>query len=110
MSERVKCNVCGAAFTLRSEDSYIARDAYKGDGEPKQYDAFDCPFCGCQYVAQERKRLIEISEIADLETGYEKISDETGCEKCRYLESDENEEPCASCSHNFIDHFAWKGE
>lgn len=25
--------------------------------EPTLYDAFDCPICGCQYIANERKRV-----------------------------------------------------
>lgn len=57
------CDVCGAEFPLRREDHYIVRDEgttglalVVGGPEETLYDAFDCPYCGCQNVMQERKR------------------------------------------------------
>ncbi len=60
----IKCNVCGCEFNAVVERHYIARDngnvglvaAFQSNSEEKLYDAFDCPACGCQVVAQERKR------------------------------------------------------
>ena len=89
MINTITCKVCGGNFHLVDENHYIARDskiangfaqALSGEEEPKQYDAFDCPFCGCQYIAQERKRLLEISEPMGDEP------EEGSCEECEYLE------------------------
>lgn len=60
------CNVCGAEFKLIAIQHYIARDndvqgaiaALESHDEPDIYDAFDCPYCGCQYIAQPRKRKV----------------------------------------------------
>lgn len=60
----LKCHICGFEFKETAEGHYISRDsakigitaAFSSDNEPKLYDAFDCPRCGCQYIAQERKR------------------------------------------------------
>lgn len=58
MKMTIKCKVCGCEWTPVAERRYVARDS----GEPgktqggKLYDAFDCPACGCQVIAQERKR------------------------------------------------------
>lgn len=103
MINTITCKLCGGNFHLKDENHYIARDskmtnglaqALSGKEEPKQYDAFDCPYCGCQYIAQERKRLLEISELMGDEP------EEGSCEECEYLEKDEEAEPCASCNHN----------
>lgn len=59
-----KCKICGNQFRATKEKHYIARDkgvvgglnqAINGKGEEKLYDCFDCPECGCQVIAQERK-------------------------------------------------------
>lgn len=34
-------------------------------------DSFDCPICGCQVVAQERKRIFEPKYICGLDDGVE---------------------------------------
>lgn len=50
-----KCEVCGNEFEATKEDHYIARD--KGlFCEGDLYDAYDCPKCGSQIIAKERKR------------------------------------------------------
>lgn len=59
----IKCKVCGCEFTPVIDRHYITRDngesgltaAFKSV-EGKLYDTFDCPACGCQIIAQERKR------------------------------------------------------
>lgn len=61
----LKCNVCGCGFEPTAERHYISRDvcktgiaaAFASDSEPKLFDTFDCPMCGCQYTTQERKRV-----------------------------------------------------
>jgi hypothetical protein len=55
------CRVCGKDFPLFAECHYVARDT-KSNGalaglvsqEPKLYDVFDCPHCGCQNKMGER--------------------------------------------------------
>ena len=83
------CTVCGRDFPLMVEDHYIARDTEKsglvpaiaGKQEPELFDAFDCPHCGSQYIAQERKR------VCPCDFGI--------CDECEYAgetEDDEEEE------------------
>ena len=60
----LKCKICGTEFPAIKEGHYICRDAGKiglsaalgSKDEEKIYDSFDCPMCGCQVVAQDRKR------------------------------------------------------
>ena len=60
----IKCKVCGCEFTPVIDKHYITRDngesgistAFK-QVEGNLYDTFDCPACGCQIVAQQRKRV-----------------------------------------------------
>lgn len=60
----LKCKVCESGLVPSIDGHYIARD--NGESgiamviktiEGKLYDAFDCPVCGCQIIAQERKRI-----------------------------------------------------
>lgn len=46
----LECKVCGTKFNAIIERHYLARD------NGKTGDAFDCPMCGCQVIAKERKR------------------------------------------------------
>lgn len=63
----MKCKVCENELLLNLDFHYIARDeeiertgllgiAGKSEKESKLYDAFDCPFCGCQNIVGDRKR------------------------------------------------------
>lgn len=59
----IKCKICGCEFPAVADKRYTARDNTRtglstafGHDEEKLYDAFDCPMCGCQAIAQERKR------------------------------------------------------
>lgn len=68
----LKCKICGKEFEANLDRHYVARDNGKtgaiialSNNEEKLYDAFDCPSCGCQVVAQERKRqYIVPNEVA----------------------------------------------
>lgn len=61
----MKCSVCGTEFPAIRERHYIARDltktgvaaAFASTDEPALHDSFDCPNCGCQVIAQARKRV-----------------------------------------------------
>lgn len=60
----LECKVCGTKFNAIIERHYLARDngktglavAFGSTAEECLYDAFDCPMCGCQVIAKERKR------------------------------------------------------
>lgn len=95
--EKVKgiytCNVCGRDFPLLFEEQYIARDSMPAEfaalTADNQYDAFDCPHCGCQNVIQPRK-----PEYCPCDYG---ICDEC----CREDEEEEKDDapqtPCQKC-------------
>ena len=38
---------------------------FQSNDETGLFDAFDCPQCGCQVIAQERKRAYIISNVDD---------------------------------------------
>jgi len=61
----LKCGICGCEFNATIEKHYISREkgkvglaAISGGDEALEYDTFDCPQCGCQFVAQPRKRKV----------------------------------------------------
>lgn len=57
------CGVCGRDFPLLFEEHYVAEDPQKvgafanlvSTDKAYEYDAIDCPHCGCQNVLQPRK-------------------------------------------------------
>lgn len=61
------CEVCGREFALMHEDRYTVREEKRGGlaaafadtPEPTMWDAFDCPYCGCQNRVIIRKREVE---------------------------------------------------
>lgn len=68
----LKCKICGCEFNATNEKHYISRDecktgfaAISSCQETVEYDTFDCPQCGCQYVAQARKRAVDPIEPDD---------------------------------------------
>ena len=68
----LKCKICGTEFPAIKERHYIARDNIKtgavvvfSKDEEKIYDAYDCPMCGSQIIAQERKMDFEPDNIGD---------------------------------------------
>lgn len=59
----LKCKICECEFVPVIDKHYVAKD--NGESglstmfksvEGNLYDTFDCPACGCQIIAQERKR------------------------------------------------------
>lgn len=62
----LECKICGCKFNAIVERHYIARDngktglpsAFGSEPEENIHDAFDCPVCGCQVIAQERKKEV----------------------------------------------------
>lgn len=68
----LKCGICGCEFEATAEMHYISRDegktglaAVSGGNETFEYDSFDCPRCGCQFVAQQRKRRVSTEDAGD---------------------------------------------
>ena len=65
MKGMTTCKVCGREFSLTIEDHYIVQDPRKigavanptSTDKAIEYDAFDCPHCGCQNVMQMRKPI-----------------------------------------------------
>ena len=60
----LKCKICGFDYSPMINEHYVSRD--NGESgltsvikktEENLYDTFDCPACGCQIIAQERKRV-----------------------------------------------------
>lgn len=82
MDEKIRgmwsCEVCGREFALMHEDRYTARDEERGGlaaafadiPEPIMWDAFDCPYCGCQNRVKERKRDVPQPDPAETVEGY----------------------------------------
>ena len=70
---KTTCKVCEHVFELTKERHYIAREKTElfllpsNKMEPTLYDAFDCPNCGCQYIANERKRVFSKGDKNDTE-------------------------------------------
>lgn len=65
----LKCKICGCEFNAVLEKHYISRDerktgfaAISGGSEVAEYDTYDCPQCGCQFIAQPRKRRVNTTE------------------------------------------------
>lgn len=61
--KKVTCKICGFEFPPIDANHYISRDSEKtgivnaiSGQESKIFDTFDCPWCGCQNIVQERKR------------------------------------------------------
>ena len=78
----LECKICGTKFNAVIERHYLARDngktglavAFGSTAEECLYDAFDCPMCGCQVIAKERKRDY-ISFVKEDENYYERDAD-----------------------------------
>lgn len=68
--KQIECKVCGTVFNPTIERHYIAYERVEGVllfGESNSfYDAYDCPYCGSQHIANKRKRVLE-TEVTDNE-------------------------------------------
>lgn len=92
--KKIKCKVCDCEFIPHVKEHYIVRTVgktgvvavFQSNDETGLFDAFDCPQCGCQVIAQERKRAYIVNHVDDVEDGDE---EETGEEEtippCPYL-------------------------
>lgn len=118
----MECKVCGKDFELKLDNHYISRDnvvegfvkAIRSE-EENIFDTFDCPYCGCQNIIQERKRpaFIGSDYIGKVDDGYvegvEEEAEESGEvqeeeQEEKEEESDgENTESMLDCNHNCKD-------
>lgn len=103
----LKCKICGKEFEATNERHYIARDNCKtglvnivSNDEVKMYDAFNCPSCGCQVIAQERKRdiLDDLTNdyVDDKELNF-KEEEHDGCLGCKFESKACYVYPCKDC-------------
>lgn len=83
MKGMTTCKICERDFPLIVEDHYVAQDPQKVGAIANlvsvdrafEFDAFDCPHCGCQNIMQNRKPCLFSEEYFD-EEGEEKEEDE----------------------------------
>ena len=112
MKGMTTCKVCGRDFPLMAEEHYVARDgekkgviaAFSVQEEGVQYDAFDCPHCGCQNIMQGRKLTVRENEKIEEE------ADHDGCKECAYADLSWEEEPCKICKCQYKDYYTPKEE
>ena len=68
--KKLKCKICDCEFVPEKKEHYVARtdgktgvvSMFQSNDETGLFDAFDCPQCGCQVIAQERKRSLYMCE------------------------------------------------
>lgn len=109
MKGMTTCTICGRDFPLLVEDHYVAHDPSKigaimnlvNTDKAFEYDAFDCPHCGCQNIMQVRKCLCDECDNVDEE-------EHDGCKGCAHEEASEDEYPCNECKSNYFD--KWEKE
>lgn len=73
--KKLKCKICECEFVPEKKEHYVARtdgktgvvSMFKSNDETGLFDAFDCPQCGCQVIAQERKRTLYMGENMKVE-------------------------------------------
>lgn len=68
--KKCECEVCGTKFSPKKSQRYVTQERIATGGlsdaltgsyrQPKEYDTFDCPVCGCQFIAKERLRKVEV--------------------------------------------------
>lgn len=55
----MKCKICEKEFELKKEKKYLATEKVATFGTlaklPKTFEAFDCPYCGCQNIVNIRE-------------------------------------------------------
>lgn len=63
----MKCKICEKEFELKKEEKYLATEKVAAFGTlaklPKTFEAFDCPYCGCQNIVNIREEEATKSEV-----------------------------------------------
>lgn len=115
MKGMTTCKVCGREFPLMAEEHYVAQDPQRvgvlanltNTDKAIEYDAFNCPHCGCQNIVQTRKPLW-LPEMCECEEEYEEETVEDppdhndwqnhdSCFGCIYNDVPVDDEPCCNC-------------
>ena len=120
MKGMTTCKVCGRDFALIVEEHYVARDlekkgvipALNDTVESGEYDAFECPHCGCQNIMQGRKpTLFHKGEcpcdfgICDECDHVEETPKHDGCLGCKYVDVEIGDYPCNLCKGAYEDFY-----
>lgn len=82
--KKLKCKICDCEFVPEKKEHYVARtdgkigvvSMFQSNDETGLFDAFDCPQCGCQVIAQERKRILYMGENVKAEEDEETEEEE----------------------------------
>lgn len=128
MKGMTTCKVCGRDFALMAEDHYIAQDPQKvgaianlvSTDRAFEFDAFDCPHCGCQNVMQGRKPVYLEEDVCPCDYGIcdecdnvgedKDTPDHDGCVDCKHENCGEDDKPCVLCKHRYVDRWEAKDE
>lgn len=107
MKGATTCKVCGRDFPLMAEEHYITQDPQRvgvlanlaNTDKAMEYDAFDCPHCGCQNIMQTRKPLWfpEICECDEEDEEGDEVPKHDGCFGCIHADVLPDEDPCCDC-------------
>lgn len=107
----MECKICGKDFELKLDNHYVSRDNETSgiakiirSEEENIFDTFDCPYCGCQNIIQQRKRpaFVGSDYIGKIDDGYvEGVEEETEEEQEETEEESggESTENMINCSH-----------
>ncbi len=59
-AKRHICEVCGRGFKITKEKHYISKTKKENSflSDLQFFDAFDCPYCGSQYLAKIRVQSV----------------------------------------------------
>lgn len=52
--KEMNCKVCNHPLNISKENVYVAKVTNQFFTMLKNYNAVDCPYCGCQNLLQER--------------------------------------------------------
>ena len=84
--KKLRCKICECEFIPEKKEHYVARtdgktcavSMFHSNDETGLFDVFDCPQCGCQVIAHERKRSFIVSHVDDAEEEeHQKETEET---------------------------------
>lgn len=62
----MKCKICGMEFELKKENKYLCGNLFSVEEAMsgkchKLKEAFDCPYCGCQNIVNDRENEFPVT-------------------------------------------------